>query len=143
MFSKLIWSSNITFRSWTKFTTKTFFCLEKDIQTLKVVIEGLVDVTRYIHVQPNVADIYSDVDKQIEEKFHDFGLSKRTYSMYWKDEDGAIIEIVDSIDLRYVMENVSPDTTVLFVRTYVNEGNHVLFRNTWIFATVWGTFTQI
>ena len=50
--------------------------------------------------------------------------------MYWKDEDGAIIEIVDSIDLRYVMENVSPDTTVLFVRTYVNEGNHVLFRNT-------------
>ena len=103
----------------------------KDKHTFKIVVEAYVDVIRYIHVHPYVADIYSDVHKQILEKFKDLGLSEGYYSMYWKDEHGDTIEIGDSSDLRYIMKNVSPDTNKLFVRlgTYVDKGNYIPFRN--------------
>ena len=93
-------------------------------------VEGSVEVTRFIHVHPYVADIYSDVHKQILEKFQDLGLSEGYYSLYWKDGDGDTIEIGDSSDLRHIMRNVSPDTDKLFIRinTYVDKGNHISFR---------------
>ena len=87
----------------------------------------MIDGTRYIHVQPNVEDIYSEVDKQILEKFHDLELSEGNYSLHWKDEDGHMIEIIDSNDLHYVMKHVSPDTDILLVKmdTSVDECKHI------------------
>lgn len=81
-----------------------------------VIFQGSIDVTRYIHLQPNVEDIYSEIDRQILEKFHDLGLSEGNYSMHWKDEDGHYIEVIDSKDLHYVMKHVSPDTDILLVQ---------------------------
>ena len=103
------------------------FCVEKDRRTFKIILNGSVEVTRFIHVQPNVQDIYSKVRNQILEKLQDLGLSERIYRMHWQDEDGEFIEIRDNKDMRYVITKVSPDTDKLFVQMdmYTQDGKHV------------------
>ena len=72
---------------------------------------------RLIQIGKSRDDFFSKVQAAILERFSDLSLSSSTLQIYWKDEDGDDISIVNTDDLRFAMDSNSRGPYKLYIRT--------------------------